>query len=252
MFRFENTEDVDQSLKSLYRIVGAAALIAAVIFRRNIGAEVSLFGQYTFPETVIEWFQLLQTNKFVGLSFLNLFDVLNYGLIGLMFLALYWLLKPINKSLMIVATVFMLVGMTVSFSTNNSLSMLALSDQYITATSSDQKATLLAAGQAMLALSNQTGVISQSVGAFTSFLLIALARLIASFVMLRSSTFPRFCSYLGISASILDLVYCIAVVIVSTNLALLVGLGTLPLAGLLIMIWHLWISWKLIKLTKNM
>ena len=225
-----------------------AALLAAAIFRRNIGVEVSLFSHYAFPETVIDWFQLLQNNRLVGLSYLNLFDVVNYGLLGLMFLALYWLLKSVNKSLMIIAAVSGLVGMTASFATNSALSMLSLSNQYAIATTQVQQATFLAAGQAMLAISNQPGVISQSTGAYASFLLMALAGLFASLVMLRSNVFPRLCSYLGILASILDLVYCVAVVIVPTDVARLVGLGTLPLAGLLLMLWHLWIGWKLIRL----
>ncbi len=245
-------ENVEPALKRLYQIGGAAALLAAVIFRRNIGAEVSLFGQYTFPETVPGWFQLLQTNRLVGLSFLNLFDVVNYALLGLMFLALYWLLKPVDKSYMVLAAALGLAGMTVSFAANSSLSMLSLSDQYIAATSPDQRAALLAAGRAMLAISGQTGAISQSTGAYTSFLLMALARLFASLVMRQSDIFPRFCSYLGISASILDLIYCLAAVIVSNETALLVGLGTLPLAGLLIMIWHFWTGWKLVKLSAKM
>jgi len=242
------TENVEPALKSLYWIGGAAALLAAVIFRRNIGAEVSLFSQTAFPQTVLGWFQLLQTNRLVGLSYLNLFDVVNYGLLGLMFLSLYWLLKPVNKGDMTLAAALGLAGMTVSFATNSSLSMLSLSDQYMAATSPDQQAALLAAGWAMLAMSGQTGVISQSTGAYTGFLLMALARLFASLAMRHSNIFPRSCSYLGIAASILDLIYCLAVVIVSNEVALLVGLGTLPLAGVLIMIWHFWIGWKLIKL----
>jgi uncharacterized membrane protein len=139
------------------------------------------------------------------------------------------------------------MGATVSFTSNCALSMLSLSNQYISATTETQQAIFLAAGQAMLAISNQPGVISQSTGAYASFLLIALAGLFASLAMLRSTIFPRLCSYLGILASILDLIYCIAVVIVPASVASLVGLGTLPLAGLLLMIWHFWIGWKLIK-----
>ncbi len=238
-------------LKDLYWVGGVAALIAAVIFRRNIGAEVSLFGHYASPQTVIDWFQLLQTHPFVGLAYLNLFDVVNYGLLGLMFLALYWVLKPVNKGFVILAAVLGLTGMTVSFSSNSALSMLSLSKQYFAATTPAQQATFLAAGQAMLAISNQSGAIAQSTGMFTSFVFMALAGLFASLAMLRSSSFSRLCASLGISASILDLIYCFAVVIAPPDIAPLVGLGTLPLAGLLLMIWHFWIGWKLIRLARG-
>ena len=227
---------------------GLAALFAAVIFRRNIGAEVSLFSHYTFPETVIDWFLLLQNNRFVGLSYLNLFDAIDYALLGFMFLALYWALRTVDKGTMVMATALGLMGAAVSLASNSALSMLALSNQYSSATTESQKAMLLAAGQAMLAISNRPGVISQSTGVYTSFLLIALAGLFTSFVMLRSAVFPRLCSFLGILAGSLDLIYCAAVVIVPVNVAQVVGLGTMPLAGLLLTIWHFWIGWKLIKL----
>ena len=70
----------------------------------------------------------------------------------------------------------------------------------------------------------------------------ALAGLFVSLVMLCSAFFPRLCAYLGLLASVLDLIYCIAAVIAPTEFAHRVGLGTQPLAGLLLMIWHFWIG----------
>lgn len=72
----------------LYRAGSIAALIAAVLFRRNLAAEVSLFtGMESIPQSAAEWFHLLQTNPFVGLSFLAVFDLVNFFLVGLVFLA---------------------------------------------------------------------------------------------------------------------------------------------------------------------
>jgi len=51
----------------LYRIAGIAALLAAILFRRNIGAEVSLFtGAAAIPHSAADWYALLQGNPFVG------------------------------------------------------------------------------------------------------------------------------------------------------------------------------------------
>ncbi len=64
--------------KSLYRVGAMAALLAALLFRRNIGAEVSLFiGVEAIPTTVADWYALLQANPFVGLSLLAVFDLVN-------------------------------------------------------------------------------------------------------------------------------------------------------------------------------
>jgi hypothetical protein len=57
----------DPAWKSLYRIGAIAALIAALVFRRNLGvAEVPLFTGLTFPSTVAGWFALLTTTACWG------------------------------------------------------------------------------------------------------------------------------------------------------------------------------------------
>jgi hypothetical protein len=60
----------------LFRWGGIAALLAGLIFRRNLGAELSLLkesgfitaGSATPPTTVPDWFTLLQSNPLVGLT----------------------------------------------------------------------------------------------------------------------------------------------------------------------------------------
>lgn len=66
-----SAESTDAAWKGLYRVGGAAALIAALVFRRNIGAEVMLLkmlggidlGPATTPSSAIEWLTLLQNSK---------------------------------------------------------------------------------------------------------------------------------------------------------------------------------------------
>ncbi|HCB50397.1 MAG TPA: hypothetical protein DEP47_12975 [Chloroflexi bacterium] len=110
----------DYAWKGLYYAGGTAALIAVLIFRRNIGAELTQFngfGLFEVPEmppaTAAEWFMLLQKDRFVGLALLGLFDLVNYALVGLIFLALYCALRQVHKSAMVIATTFGFVGIAV-------------------------------------------------------------------------------------------------------------------------------------------
>ncbi len=120
----------ETSWKFLYQTGAIAALVAAIVFRRNIGAEVSLFtGLEGIPTSATEWFSLLQTNPFVGMSFLTVFDLFNYFLEGLVFLALGAALWQVSKSRSALGLASGLVGIAVSFATNISLSMLSLSHQ---------------------------------------------------------------------------------------------------------------------------
>jgi hypothetical protein len=85
---------------------------------------------------------------------LNVFDMVNYALVGLMFLALYGALRRANQSAMVVATASGLVGIAVTFASNQAFSMLSLSNQYAAATTEGQRSMLLAAGEGLLAINN--------------------------------------------------------------------------------------------------
>jgi flavodoxin len=129
-----------ETWEPLYRAGAIAALTAAILFRRNFGAEVSLFtGIEALPTNAADWFILLQANPFIGLSFLAVFDLANYFLVGIVFLALSTRLWPVNKSLVALALTSGLVGVTINLSSNISLTMFSLSQRYAAATSAVQK-----------------------------------------------------------------------------------------------------------------
>lgn len=135
----------------LYRIGGVAALLSGLLFRRNRGVEIELFVPQSYPVTVDGWYTLLQDDRLLGLGYLDVFDLVNHVLVGVMFLALYVLLWRVSKSYMTIATVFTWVGITVYFVSNAAFSMWALSEQYAAATSEAERTLLLAARQALLA-----------------------------------------------------------------------------------------------------
>jgi hypothetical protein len=200
---------------------------------------------------VSDWFALLQSNRLLGLAYLNIFDLVNYALLGLMFLALYAALRRDNKSFIAIATAIGLVGIAVYFASNTAFSMLSLSDQYATATTDAQRATLLAAGQALLAINRFTGPGAHpGTGGYISLLLIATAGMITSVVMIRSTVFNRATAYAGILASVLDMAYCVAFAFVPIVDSETLAISFIPAAGLFLMIWHIMVGWKLYKLGK--
>jgi hypothetical protein len=239
----------DAGWKSLYRVGGVAALLAGLLFRRNIAAEIELFIEHPAPVTVGNWFALLQSNRLLGLTYLHIFDLVNYALVGLMFLALCAALRRANRSGMAIAATLALVGMTVYFASNTAFSMLSLSDRYAAATTDAQRTTLLAAGQAMLALNRFTGPGAHpGAGGYLSLLLIAVAGMISSLVMLRSALFNQATAYVGILASGLDLAYCLAYAFVPAVDSETLAVLFIPAAGLLLMIWHILAGRRLYQL----
>ena len=252
MNHISDAKTSDCDWKSLYRVGGVAALIAGVLFRRNIAAEIGLFSQHKSPVTVSNWFALLQSNRLLGLTYLNIFDIVNYALVGLMFLALYAVLKRANKSYMAIATALGFLGIAVYFASNTAFSMLSLSDQYAVATTDAQRTMLQAAGEAMLVINRFSDPGSHpGTGGYISLFLIAVAGMITSVVMLRSDVFNRATTYVGILASAFDLAYCVAFVLVPTVDSELLAIIFLPAAGLLLMIWHIMVGRRLYQLGKG-
>ncbi len=236
-------ETVDPGWRSLYRAGGAAALVAGVVARRNLAAEVALLGIRT-PGSVAGWFALLQSNRLLGLTLLNFFDVVDYALVGLVFLALCVALWQASRNASAVAAACGLAGTAVYMASNTAFSMLALSERYAASTTEAERSMLLAAGQAVLAANRGTG-------AYASLLLLAVAGLLLSVLMLRSGAFGRWAACVGILASALDLVYCMAYPFVPATGQDLIAILTQPAAGLLLMVWHILVGLRLLRLGRQ-
>jgi hypothetical protein len=232
--------------RGLYKAGAAAALAAALIFRRNLDAEWLLLrgsglvqsGPAAAPETISAWFMLLQQNKLLGITLLNFFDVVNYALVGLIFLALYAALRRTNPSWMLIAAALGYTGVSVYLASNQAFSMLSLSRQYAAATSDAQRTTLLAAGQAVLAIHQNASY--SGAGIYPGFLFVTAAGLIISLVMLQGKIFNKTAAYMGILANGFGASYYILLVFTP-------GLVFIPISisAIFLLIWYVMIGIRL-------
>jgi hypothetical protein len=232
--------------KYLYKVGAIAAFMAAVLFRRNMDAEYLLLrgvgiihtGPTIAPSMVVDWFALLNQNKLLGLTLLNIFDLVNYALLGLIFLATAAALQQTSKSLMTIVTALGFLGIMIYLGSNQALSMLSLSNQYASATTAAHKSTLLAAGRSSLAL--HENVSYQGNGMYISFFLVSMAGLILSVVMFQSDVFSKACASMGITANLLGIGYYLTSAFIPTLVYLPVSLSALFLLA-----WYLMISERL-------
>jgi hypothetical protein len=182
----------DPTPTGLLRIGGAAALGVASL----TVIEVILFSFYPQPSTVSGWFELFQSSALIGLMDFWGLEVPMYAMFTMVFLALYAVLRKVSRSWMAIALILVLLGTGIFFATNNPFSMLTLSRKYAAATTDPQRSTLLAAGEAILANTNQRVIGGFNIGLF----LVSTAGLITSTVMLREPSFRRLAAYVGILA----------------------------------------------------
>lgn len=234
--------------KPLYYAGGLAGLLAGVLVRRNLGAELSLFSPIQPPIAAADWFALLQTHRLLGLTYLGIFDTANSLLLALLFLALYQHLRQQNPGMSAAAALLGWLGVSTYIASNTALSMLSLSSLYTAG--GVEKAQAEAAGLALLAL-NRFGISGAHPGSggFTSLLLTAAGGLLFALLMRQDHAFTRGAAWVGLAANGLDLLYCCAYPWLPAGGSWLAVLF-LPAAGLFFMLWHLLTGWGLIRLAR--
>jgi hypothetical protein len=207
------------------------------------------FGLFEVPETLptraAGWFALLHSDGFVALALFEVFDLVEYALLGLIFLALCAALWGVNRSAVLLATVTGLIGVAVYFASNQVFAMLSLSEQHATATSEAERLALETAGEALLATQNP-GALTQGTGIYASLFLALLAGLIFSAVMLRGEVFSKFTGVSGLLANGFGLAYFIVLPIAPALIAL-----PFVLSAPFRMIWYVLIALRLFRLRKG-
>jgi len=223
--------------RSLYRLGGAAAWIVALL----TVAEIVAFVLFPPPTDVRGWFELFQSNPIIGIVDFWGLEVPMYAMFALVFLALFAALNEVDKGVLAIAVALAMLGIAVFFATNNPFSMLTLSRQFADATTEASRSALMAAGEAILATTNQ-----RAVGGFNiSLFLISVVGLIVSWVMRKASTFRRLTAYLGIAAFAFSLAdYARQALTTSVAIALLM---ILPGAVLLV-VWFMLVGGRLWQL----
>ena len=186
--------------KGLYRVGGAAALIAAGF--EIVAALIGVISSYTsgpVPSTVIGWFTLFQNHRLIGLLDMDLLLIVDQVLMGVVLLALYAALRRASQSFMAIALTSGLLGIAAYFASSTAFNMLSLSSQYAAATTDAQRAMFLAAGQATLTMWQGTAF---DVG----YVLEGAALLIIAVVMLRSTLFSKVIASVGILLGVMSLI----------------------------------------------
>ena len=246
-----NPQDGNFAWKTLYRLGGIAAMLAVFVFRRNLGAELMLLRGLipavpaVLPADAAGWFDLLHQHPLIGLTLLEVFDLVEYALVGVVFLSVCVALWKVNRSAVLVATALGWAGILTYFASNQAFALLALSGRYAAATSQIQQASYLAAGEALLAINNP-GAFHQGTGIYVCMFLVPLAGLSMSVIMLRGDTFNKATAVTGILANSLILCY-FPILAFAPSLIVLPFVLSAPLR----VIWYFLLALRLFKLAMD-
>lgn len=232
------------SRKEVGKVGGVAALIIAVMYFAAIAIYIPAYRSGPPPESVLEWFKFLQESWLTGLFFLGLADIVIVIAWVPLALSLYVSLQYFNKTWVSIAAVLSFIGTAVFLATNIAFSMVALSRQFLAATTELEETLILAAGQTVLAN-------DQSTGTFAGYALVWVAALIFSVISLRSNLFSRVSAVIGIIGFGLLIVgvpfsgYTFGPPPESVSAIIAVGTGIM--GGLLSLVWYIMMGVRLLR-----
>jgi hypothetical protein len=232
-------------------IGGLAALAAGLVFRRNLAAEYWLaksFGLFAAgpaaaPATALDWFSLIRDGRGYALVLLGLGDLVDYLLVGLMYLGLRSRLRPVDRGLAAAAWACVLVGLAVYLAANQIFPLLYLGDRYFrVAATGDASggAALLAAGEALLAV--RAATVDYGYGMNPPYVLVTLGGLLFALAMRRSGDFGRATPLVGLAATGIGLGFVVTAIAAP-------AWSVLPIAGSapFLMAWYIMVGIRMIK-----
>ncbi len=231
--------------KNIYRLGAVVALLSVLFALLEILITFIPGGERVSPEllTVPLLFERFQANPLLELRNLGLINIFltTFGLI--LSLALFAAHRKINPGGAGLALIISAIGGAVFFATNRSFSMLALSNRYAAATDEFQRAALVAAGEAMLAVGE-----SHTPGTFLAFSLSLIASLLMAWVMLRGRVFSRAAAYVGMVAFAFLLVF----EILSDFIPALFEAAMIfaMIGGIASIVWYIMVARRLLQLAK--
>jgi hypothetical protein len=241
--READTGNAGSGWEGIYKVAAVAALIGVLLVLADIGISILLPGEEAEPGTrsATDWFALFRDDAYYGFRELGLLNVLNVVLGIPLFLALYAAHRRVDGAYAALALALFLFGGAVYVANNAAVPMFALSREYAAATTDAQRATLAAAGEAVLARGADF-----TPGSLVGFVLPTLAQITMSIVMLRGGVFGRATAYAGIVGFSLLFIFTVWTTFVPGALeaAMLIALP----AGLLVAAWNILVARKLFGL----
>ncbi len=235
------TEKVSIESNYFAALLGSVAAILTVV---TVLAEIVITffpGGNVQPDSVKDWFVLLQKSPFLGLRNLGLLNIIIFSLGIPLYYSLHLIHQKKGKALAALAMILSFIATAVFFATNRAFSMLDLSRQYFLASTETQKLTIESAGTALLAVGR-----SHSPGTFIAFFFGNLAGILISVVLLQGNIFGKKTAIMGLIGFSTLLIFELYVFFTSSIVGIAIPLALI--GGILNLLWLMNIGIRFHKL----
>jgi hypothetical protein len=177
---------------TLYR----TGMIATTFMVVMIPVQIAFFLLWPHPTTIVDWFALFNENWMIGLISFDFLYMLSMLASVFLYIALFFALFDMKKALSLFGLIIGLIGLTIYFSSNTSLEMLALSRQYLNAMTELEKGLLIATGQTLYLIWKGTSYA-------VYYVLNGIALILFFLAMIKNTNFRKSTSYIGLTAGLL-------------------------------------------------
>lgn len=182
----------------LVKISGIAVILQLLSI--IVGVVVTV-GFASIPNSAIEYYQLMQESRLMGLLADDFFSLILVVLYLFTFTGLFFVVARNNFSLALLSTLFTFTAVILVITSHSGFSLIHLSDQYWANADEMVRSQLLAAGEAIISQN-----IWNSTAGFFSGILLQGGGVLISIAMVGSKSFGKITIYSGILANGLDLV----------------------------------------------
>jgi len=246
----------DQQKKYSYMILkigGIAGILASVLFRKNWSAEFSAIFSHIpglefipaeIPINSIDWFELINNHPFIGLVYLDFFNIVNYVLVAFVLIALFVILPKNNKKLALFALIVGISSIILYIIINNTFTMINLTNQYVSATTDSSKLEIALEAEKIL-LRYNPGLYKQGYLLYISQFGFALSGEIYAILVLKNFNLKKWIKICGIISHGSLLIYFIPLIFVPDFAFIFI-----PLASPFLLIWYFCVGKYLIRKAK--
>lgn len=244
--QIKDTQVIDSSWRSLYKIAGVAALVA---LSANLLDIILGFGETDIvvsgSKTALDWFALFQEDWSKSLYVLGILNIVYNACLVPIYFAMFAVHRRGNGVYAALTMVVAFIGMAIYISNNAAIPMFVLAGKYAAAGSDAQRALLAAAGEAVLAFGEDF-----TPGSFTGMILGGIGAIAVSFVMLRGGIFGKVASWIGIVGFTFISVFTVLATFVPSLYFVAFYLFGM-IGGLLVLSWFVLVSLKFFKLGRS-
>jgi len=236
----------DSNTHILYWLGGFTALLMLLLILADTSVSMMAPAEDSSPGELatLEWFDLFDDDPLRGLRDLGIINIFN-SILGIpTYLAVYILHKKEQSQIALLGLVIFLFGSAIYIANNTVLPMLVLSDKYAVATSEVERASLLAAGEAMLARGADF-----TPGSIVGFVLPSIGTILIAYTVAVGQTFSRLTGYIGMIGLSCLLIFTVWTTFFpeSFETAMLIAMP----GGLLAMAWNAALARRLFQLARN-